>query len=65
MKGIFGRMLAAIGRGLARIFNVGVPLKFVLIALIVFTGGAVAVTSSTMIKNVGGKADYAEAMRYI
>ena len=65
MKGIFGRMLAAIGRGLARIFNVGVPLKFVLIALILFTGGAVAVTSSTIIKNVGGKADYKEAMRYI
>ncbi len=65
MKGIFGRLLAAIGRGLARIFNVGVPLKFVLLALIVFTGGAVAITSSTIIKNVGGKADYEEAMRYI
>ena len=60
-----GRLLAALGRGLARIFNVGIPLKYVLIALILFTGGAVAITSSTIIKNVGGKADYAEAMRYI
>ena len=60
-----GRILAALGRALSRIFNVGIPLKFVLIALILFTGGAMFITRSTIIKNVGGKADYAEAMRYI
>lgn len=65
MSNLFKRMFAGIGRVLSVIFNVGIPLKFVLIALVVFTGGAIAVTSSTMIKNVGGKADYEEAMRYI
>lgn len=60
-----GRILAALGRALSRIFNVGIPLKFVLIALILFTGGAMFITRSTIIKNVGGKADYQEAMRYI
>ena len=60
-----GRILAAIGRALSRIFNVGIPLKFVLIALILCTGGAMFITRSTIIKNVGGKADYEEAMRYI
>ena len=60
-----GRILAALGRALSRIFNVGIPLKFVLIALLLCTGGAIFITRSTLIKNVGGKADYAEAMRYI
>ena len=65
MSGIFGRLLRAIGRGLSRLFNVGIPLKYVLILLVLVTGGAVAYTSSTMIRNVGGRSDYEEAMRYI
>jgi len=65
MGKLFGRLFAAIGRGLSKLFNVGIPLKFVLILLVLFTGGAVAYTSSTMIRNVGGKSDYDEAMRYI
>lgn len=65
MGKLFRRLFAAIGRGLSRLFNVGVPLKFVLILLALFTGGAVAYTSSTMIRNVGGRSDYDEAKRYI
>ena len=65
MGKLFGRLLAAIGRGLSRLLNVGVPLKIVLILLVLITGGAVAYTSSTMIRNVGGRSDYDEAMRYI
>lgn len=65
MGRLFGRLFAAIGRGLSRVLNVGIPLKVVLILIVLITGGAVAYTSSTMIRNVGGKADYDEAMRYI
>lgn len=65
MGKLFRRLLAAIGRGLTVIFNAGIPLKFVLILLALAVGGVWAYTSSTMIRNVGGKADYDEAMRYI
>ena len=65
MGKILRRLLRKIGRGIAAIFNVGVPLKVMLILLVLFTGGAVALTSSTVIRNVGGKSDYDEAMRYI
>ena len=40
-------------------------MKFVLIAFILFIGGAVAYTYYTMLDNVGGKEDYNEALRYI
>ena len=65
MGRILRRLLKKLGRALAALFNVGVPLKVMLILLVLFTGGAVALTSSTIIRNVGGKADYDEAMRYI
>lgn len=65
MGRILRRLLKKLGRALAALFNVGVPLKVMLILLVLFTGGAVALTSSTVIRNVGGKADYDEAMRYI
>ena len=65
MSKLLRRVLRKIGRFFAALFNVGVPLKVMLILLVLFTGGAVAITSSTIIRNVGGKADYDEAMRYI
>lgn len=65
MGKLFRRLLRKIGRFLAALLNVGVPLKVMVILLAVFTGGAVALTSSTIIRNVGGKSDYDEAMRYI
>ncbi len=65
MSRVFRRLLRKIARGVQTIFNVGVPLKITLILLIVFTAGAVALTSSTVVRRVGGKSDYDEAMRYI
>ena len=44
-----GRILAALGRALSRIFNVGIPLKFVLIALLLCTGGAMFITPGTKV----------------
>lgn len=65
MSRILRRLFKKLGRALATLFNVGVPLKVMLILLILFTGGAVALTSSTIVRKVGGKTDYDEAMRYI
>ena len=65
MKKYFRRLLAALGRLLARLFNIGIPLKVVLILLILAVGGAVGLTYSKMMKKVGGKDDFDEAMRYI
>lgn len=65
MGKLFRRLLSAIGRGLSVIFNAGIPLKFVIILLALAIGVTWGVTSSTMLRNVGGKSDYEEAMRYI
>lgn len=65
MKKYFKRLLAALGRALSRLFNIGIPLKVLLILLILVGGLAVGLTYSKMMKKVGGKADYEEAMRYI
>ena len=65
MKKILRRFLAAIGRFLSRLFNIGIPLKAVLILIILVGGLAVGLTYSKMLKKVGGKEDYEEAMRYI
>ena len=65
MKKFFGRILAAIGRFFYRLFNVGIPLKVVLILIILIGGGTFWMTRSKMLEKVGGKEDYDEAMRYI
>ena len=65
MKRYFKRLLAAVGRVLSRLFNIGIPLKVLLILLILVGGAAVGVTYSKMMKKVGGKDDFDEAMRYI
>ena len=65
MKKILRRFLGAIARFLSRVFNYGVPLKVTLILLILVGGLAVGLTYSKMMKKVGGKEDYEEAMRYI
>ena len=65
MKKFFKRLLSSIGRGLARVFNFGVPLKYVLILILIVAGLAVGLTHSKMLRRVGGKVDYDEAMRYI
>ena len=65
MKRIFRRLLGGIGRALSRLFNFGIPLKIMLIVCILIGGLAVGLTYSKMMKKVGGKDDYEEAMRYI
>ena len=54
-----------IARFLNRIFNAGVPLKLVLILLVIFTASAVGITYSKVVRDVGGKSEYEEAMLYI
>ena len=63
--GIFRRLLYAVGRGISSVFNAGIRIKYVLALLILFTGGAAALTYSKMLTNVGGKDAYGEAKRYI
>ena len=65
MKKILRRFLGAIVRFISRIFNYGIPLKITLLLLILVGGLAVGLTYSKMMKKVGGKADFDEAMRYI
>ena len=62
---LFKRFFQRIGRLFGLLFNAGIKLKYVLALLIIFVGGAVAVTYSQIMNNVGGKTDYAEAKRYI
>ena len=65
MNKFFKRILSAVGRFFHRLFNFGIPLKVTLILLILVGGLAVGLTYSKMMKKVGGKEDYDEAMRYI
>ena len=65
MQSLGNRLLSAIAQFFSAIFNIRIKLKFVLIAFILSISGAVAYTYYTMLNNVGGKEDYAEAMRYI
>jgi len=55
----------AIAQLMLAVLNIRIKLKFILIAFILLIGGSVAYTYYTMLDNVGGKADYNEAMRYI
>ena len=65
MGELLRRLLIGIGRALKRLFNVGIPLKFVLLLCALVGGTIYFTTRSTMLKQVGGDEDYAEAMRYI
>ena len=65
MGELFRRLLIGIGRALKRLFNAGIPLKFVLLFCALLGGTIYFTTRSTMLKQVGGNEDYAEAMRYI
>lgn len=62
---IFRRLFENIYFFFSAIFNAGIRLKYVLILCVLIGGGTYAYTRYTTIKNVGGQADYAEAMRYI
>jgi len=65
LKKYFKQLLGSIGRLLGRLFNIGIPLKAVLILVLLVGGAAVGLTYSKMMKKVGGKDDFEEAMRYI
>lgn len=65
MKRIFRRLMYNIGSLIRAFFNIGISLKFVILVCVLLTAGTYFLTSKIMIDNVGGTADYAEAMRYI
>ena len=65
MKKILRRFLASIGRFFYRLFNLGIPLKAVVILILLVGGGTFWLTCTKMLDKVGGKEDYDEAMRYI
>ncbi len=65
MSNIMTRLLDAIGRVISAFFNIHLKLKYVIIFCILLGCGTYALTYTTMLRNVGGKDDYDEAMRYI
>lgn len=65
MGNLMNRLLTNLGDILAAIFNIRVRLKYVIIVCVILLCGSIGLTSSIIIKNVGGKQDYEDAMRYI
>jgi len=65
LKKIFRRLMYNLGSLIRAFFNIGISLKFVILVCVLLTAGTYFLTSKIMIDNVGGTADYAEAMRYI
>ena len=65
MGNIIRRILRRIGRFIAGFFNIGIQLKYVALILVLVAGGVYFWTHQSMLRQVGGKEDFAEAMRYI
>lgn len=65
MKRILLRLLRRILMFFHRLFNIGVSLKVVVFLLALVGGGVYFYTYNSMLKQVGGKDDFDEAMRYI
>ena len=65
MKKILRRLFGGVGIFLSRLFSLGIPLWVVLLLLVLGIFGAHTIARNEVIKTVGGKEDYAEAMRYI
>lgn len=65
MKNLGKNILAALGRIFSAFFNLRLKLKYVIIFCILLGGGIYWLTYSNMMSKVGGKDDFAEAMRYI
>ena len=57
------RWLGGIWILISRFFNLGISLKVVLLLLLLAIGGTRYVTRNQVIRAVGGKEDYDEAMR--
>lgn len=65
MKNLGKNILTALGRIFSAFFNLRLKLKYVIIFCILLGGGIYWLTYSNMMSKVGGKDDFAEAMRYI
>lgn len=65
MKYLGRSILRGLGRFFSTIFNIKLKLKYVIIFCILLGGGTYWLTYSNMMDKVGGKDDFAEAMRYI
>lgn len=59
------KLFRALGRAIHAFFGVGISLRAVLILCVILCGTCIGVTYSKVIRNVGGKDYYDEAMRYI
>ena len=65
MRNLVLRLLRGIGRGLKRLFNTGIPLKYVLLLCLIVGGVTYFRTHNSVVKQIGGTDEYAEAKRYI
>lgn len=59
------RLMNAVVNVLTAILNIRIKFKYVLLAFIIFVGGAIGITYKHMLDLVGGKDDFDEAKRYI
>ena len=59
------RLMNAVVNVLTAILNIRIRFKYVLLAFIIFAGGAIWITYKHMLDLVGGKDDFDEAKRYI
>lgn len=59
------RLMNAVVNVLTAILNIRIRFKYVLLAFIIFVGGAIGITYKHMLDLVGGKEDFDEAKRYI
>jgi len=62
---LFRRFFRRLGRIIVGFFNIGISLKVVVLLLVLSCGGVYFVTHTKMIRQVGGKDEYNEAMRYV
>ena len=58
------RLMNAVVNVLTAILNIRIRFKYVLLAFIIFVGGAIGITYKHMLDLVGGKDDFDEAKRY-
>ncbi len=65
MGNLFRRLFRRIGRIIVGFFNIGIQLKYVILLLALLCTGVYALTYTKMLRQVGGKDDYDEAMRYV
>ncbi|MBQ9249622.1 MAG: PDZ domain-containing protein [Oscillospiraceae bacterium] len=65
MGNLFRRFFRRLWRIIVGFFNIGISLKVVVLLLVLSCGGVYFVTHTKMIRQVGGKDDYDEAMRYV